>query len=603
MELNINDLSKLNKYKKIFIVTELQNNNIKNDHNICTLILKNILNELDAKCKDEKKNIFYLSFKEYKKNWQLRSILRIKTFKKFKEFYKKSKFCKYFLIKFFKFIYKSDKYEYSLKKYLLLDYEKFQELKYLIELIKKNNPTAEITLDQKLQKLFYIYEDRTKLKNYFDLDRLKKIFIILFYPLIIIFNNKIVFSNKKKYFKNFYRIYKNGFGVGDLGNLDWLIKDKKNSIFVIEDYLPSNSPHILSLKKNNYLFTFCNNRKIDKINFLTLLRLVFFTTPFSILIGILIFFSKPILFNFYYSSWLNLLKWKIFLKNYNGENYVVYHNYQYDHILRNILLNSKFIKTIHYKHTNTENIFNYKIKHKKNYINNDQLYLFYNYEFHQTKQSIVMAKSNKSLSENHLISGPTFMDPKTIVDNPIKYNLIFFNSSLMSDRPLNIHISHSIFLDLIIKMSENQNLKILFKSKFNVKHYENYNSDLKNKILKLRNKKNVDILDTNYNYNLYKLVNNDQISILMPFASPCIVFLANKNKFFFVDFLNIFKNSFFSSYENFIKNNLPDSIEHINRLMNVSEHNYSRNISKLYFDTFDTDQDIILKNNLYKFLN
>ena len=76
-----------------------------------------------------------------------------------------------------------------------------------------------------------------------------------------------------------------------------------------------------------------------------------------------------------YSSWLNLLKWKIFLKNYSGENYVVYHNYQYDHILRNILLNSKFIKTIHYKHTNTENIFNYKIKHKKNYINNDQLYL------------------------------------------------------------------------------------------------------------------------------------------------------------------------------------------------------------------------------------
>tara|TARA_Y100000741_G_C17910692_1_gene419273 strand:- start:74 stop:541 length:468 start_codon:yes stop_codon:yes gene_type:complete len=150
-------------------------------------------------------------------------------------------------------------------------------------------------------------------------------------------------------------------------------------------------------------------------------------------------------------------------------------------------------------------------------------------------------------------------------------------------------------------MSSNTEYKILFKSKFNIKIYENYNFDLKRKIFDIKNKKNINIIDTDYD--LYNLVNGDPISILMPFASPFLVSLVKKKKFFFVDFLNIYKNSFFSSYDDLIKYNLSDAIQYIDILRNIPLKEYSKNISKLYFDTFDTHEDIISKKNLYNFLN
>lgn len=608
MEISIYDLKKLSGFKEIIISDEIKDSFRSINSNIAILIInhpkytfnKDNFSIKQMNVKNEKKNIFYLSFSEYKKNWFLQNIIRIKSFQKFEKFYVKSKFSKFLLIKFFKLIYNSDKYEFSLKKYLLDEYETFQELKYLTNQIKKENQNINIKFNEKLEIFFNKYQNQFDLKNYFQLNKFKKLLIILFYPLLIIFNNKIVFFKKKQKFKNFYRIYNRGWGIKDIGNSDdWLVKDPKNSIFVIEDKLDSNSTLIRELKKENYNYTFCNNTKMGKLSFHTIFKLIFLFTPSSICLGILIFFSKPVLFNFYYSSWLNFIKWQIFIKNYYGENYIVYHNYQYEHILRNILLNQASFKTIHYKHTASENLFNFTKKVNVKYLRIDQLYMYYNYEFHQTKQSIIMAESNKSLSEKHLISGPTFTKP-SLSTAPIKYNLIFFNTSLINYKPQNIYKAHLIFLDLIIKASNNKNYKILFKSKFNIKIYEHYNLDLKQKIQKIKNLPNIDVID--YNYNLVDLMKGDTISILMPFSTPYIISLANKKKFFFVDFLNIYKNSFFSQYKNLVKNNLETALENIEVLYKSSETEYASNISTLFYDSFDTNDNIILKDNLNKFL-
>ena len=61
---------------------------------------------------------------------------------------------------------------------------------------------------------------------------------------------------------------------------------------------------------------------------------------------------------------------------------------------------------IHYKHTSSENIFNYKIKDK--YNNAHQAFIYYDKEFHQTKQSVEMSEQNNSLSSEKIVCGPTF---------------------------------------------------------------------------------------------------------------------------------------------------------------------------------------------------
>lgn len=426
--------------------------------------------------------------------------------------------------------------------------------------------------------------------------------ITLCYPLMIFFMNKLIFFHKKKYYKNYYRIYKNGFNVSDNENLDWLVDDKPNTMFVIEDNLNFNSEHIKYLKLKNYNFTFSNFRRIGDISFTTALWFIFIITPISIILGIAIFFSKSFLVDFYFSAWMSFLKWKIFLKNFKGENYVVYHNYQYDHIFRNILLNQERFKTLHYKHTNSENVFNYNFKRGKRFINNDQLYLLYDYEFHQTVQSMEMAKVNKSLSKNHILTGPTFIKDLNNKLTKKNYDFIFYNTSLNNPMPLNIHNAHEKFLDLILEVSKNPKYKILFKSKFDVNEYSNYNSNLEKKILKIKNMQNIDIIS--HNLDLFKLTYGDPITICMPYCTPFLISLACKQKFFFVDFLDNFKNSFFSNYKNLVQKNLKDAMEYIDKLRHITSNEYKNDVSMLYFDVFNSKEDnIILERKLFKFLN
>ena len=62
----------------------------------------------------------------------------------------------------------------------------------------------------------------------------------------------------------------------------------------------------------------------------------------------------------YFKLLSSYLKWNIFIANFKINSYISYHDYSDTHILRNIILKQNNCKTIHYKHTHSENIFDQK---------------------------------------------------------------------------------------------------------------------------------------------------------------------------------------------------------------------------------------------------
>ena len=97
-------------------------------------------------------------------------------------------------------------------------------------------------------------------------------------------------------------------------------------------------------------------------------------------------------------------------------------------------MNKHNCKTIHYKATNSENLFNSKII--KNYNNTKMAFFNYDVEHHQTLQSLMMSKQNHSISKKFIISGPAFLSKNKKIHNDVfdnsKFKILMFNSSYNS---------------------------------------------------------------------------------------------------------------------------------------------------------------------------
>ena len=90
MDLNINDLEKLSKFKRLIITENNKKNFVISDKSTAYLIINSIKHNSNKDIiKKSEKNIFYLSFANYTKNWYLKNFIRLQSFKKFKKFYKK----------------------------------------------------------------------------------------------------------------------------------------------------------------------------------------------------------------------------------------------------------------------------------------------------------------------------------------------------------------------------------------------------------------------------------------------------------------------------------------------------------------------------------
>ena len=587
MDLNLQTLKNLSNFNKIILMDELDNNEIKFKNNSAIVIIhkKKILN-IDKLREKYKDRLFFFTFRELKKGWKLYDLIRRRSFKRYIKYY-------------IKFVYGSRLFENSYKKYICNKLKEYQEIQDIKKLLRVYNKNIEVIVKSKnYYEVDRIFNKKKKILN-INLTNMKKLVAFIFFPIyLILVNKKKLFDSAKRY-DNYFRLYNNGMGVGELGNLDWLHEENKQNLFVVEDSIHKDSEHLQNLEKKKYKYTFCSNRNaVGEVSLLSIIKLSLIYFPISIPLGLYSFLFKNSSFNFFYDAWTSLLKWKLFVRMFKGGNYICYHNYEYNHIFRNIILKKNSFKTIHYKHTNSENVFYYN-KSKK-YINPDLYWHYYDYEFHQSKQSVEMSKENQSLSSNHIINGPTFYFRNQNISST-KYDLIFFNSTFLSFAPVNSPNSHLNFLKLIIKFSKEFNINILFKSKQSIKKYENYNIDFKNLINQIKMEKKITIIDSDID--TFNLIKNSGISIIMPFSSNFITSLAMNKKFFFIDSENEYRNSYFSKFNNLIVNTNQDSLKLFKNLQNYSDNqNYTSNLN-IYKETFGKENNILVESPLHKFVN
>jgi len=179
------------------------------------------------------------------------------------------------------------------------------------------------------------------------------------------------------------------------------------------------------------------------------------------------------------TAWIKFFIWKNFTSVFNIDSYLSYHNYASDHIYRNILLKQINCFTIMYKHTHSENVFDYK--KKQNYAYAIYMNLYYDLECHWSNWSIEMSKANQSKSTEYLLSGPIWSSEEFLNKN--KNNIIninknnttlgFFTSSYPGFSAVNSIDSHQKFLLFVLEIIKRYpNFNILFKSKNDFKLYE-----------------------------------------------------------------------------------------------------------------------------------
>lgn len=583
--MNKKDFERLKKYSQIHLIDNLDSFDEKKQEIGYVYLDNYISNKKEYFKKFEKKNNLFLFSWQYFRRGYLTTLADLKSYQNIDDFYKRFEKKNFLLIKFFKFLYQSEKFEIALKKNILVKLKNQYEVKIIKRVI------SFITKKKVLENLSHkeLINNNSHIKNYF-----RRVLIFFLYPLYISFNNKIVFKPTKTFFTNYYRIYENGAGVKKLGNLDWLIEDEKKKekkdIFVLEDIDHKRSRHTNELKKNNFDFIDCNNKiQSGYVSFAELIKNIFFFAPLGVFLSIYLLFFKKTFFIFFYQSWLSYFKWSNFIKFNSGKNYIVYHNYQDDHVLRNIFLKKNNFNLIHYKHTSSENIFNYKIKDK--YNNAHQAFLYYDKEFHQTKQSVEMSEQNNSLSSEKIICGPTFNIKKKLNILMKKKQICFFNSSFTDGHaanPIESHFNFLRFIDSFLKISD---FKVILKSKRKIETYENYDPTFENLINSMKKNKNLNIID--YDLDLNEIINLSEISIHMPFSSTGVISLGLKKKFFFYDSLNFFRNSYFSKFDKLklISTSETENNEFLDFYSKIEQSEYEEYIDDCFLETFGDHYD------------
>ena len=581
--MKIKDFKKISSYRKVIFFDDLSF--LKNINNEDAYIINiNKISNHDV-IKDLKRidNIFLFSWGYFRRSYST-TLADLKAYKNIDKFFENFKSQNKIIITLFNIIYDSNLFEIALKKMLIIQLRNYYEIeiiKKIINLLCKKKVEQNIHIKNFLEKKNTSFFER----NSIDYKTILKFFCFPFYFSI---NQKITLFNKKKYFKNFFRIYENGLGVGKLGNLDWLIKyediEKDNNVFVYEDLPANKSRHKVAIDENNYEYINCTNKQSNKITIKEFLKNIIIYFPIGFFTSIYLGIFRPYYLLFFYEAWSSFFKWSNFLNFYTGKNYIAYHNYQISHIFRNILLKKAKFNLIHYKHTSSENIFCYNTKDK--YNNAEQAYLFYDIEFHQTKQSIEMSIQNKSLTEKKIIYGPTLLLKKINITIQ-KKQLVFFNSSFTDGHAANPPPAHRNLLKFIHEISFKTDYQIIFKSKKNLDLYENYNNEFYKLVNNLKENNKIKIID--YPVNLQDIILEIDLSIHLPFASTSIISLFNKKKFFFYDSLNYYKNSYYSKFTDrkFVSKTINENFKLIEFYSKMNQLDYEKYISECFLETFE----------------
>ena len=403
--------------------------------------------------------------------------------------------------------------------------------------------------------------------NFFFKLIVKKIFLVskiisFNFLLILITKKRIKIIKKKKLLA--IRHYNDGFNLSKNNSdkcIDWMVDNKKikvkNTLIISEENYKNSNLY----KKNYYDVVNLNIFSLTnlKMNLLCLSKSILWLIVNIIIFPYLIFTSIKSN-ELYFKLLSSYFKWNIFVNNYKLDAYISYHDYSDVHILRNIILRKNNCKTIHYKHTNSENVFDLKNSSKYNNVN--LAYSYYDFENHWSRNSLISSKKNRSNSSKFIISGPINYKTAIIKKKNKKKVIAFFTSSINKLGVVNPIYSHYKFLNFIKSILDENKYLVYFKPKYNLSIEKEKNIKLKDIFKNLKKNKNF----YTYEKNALDLIKISDLTISMPFSSTTIEALALNKPAIYIDFLNLFPNNSFNNIKNFVFKNekkLKKNISHL----------------------------------------
>ena len=397
--------------------------------------------------------------------------------------------------------------------------------------------------------------------------------LIIFYPFFFLVNiKKFKFIRSKK--KIGVRVYKNGFGFDDKKiNLNWIVEKLNIScddiLFVFENKI--NTSHIDHIKTKKFNYTFASIQKpCFEISITFFFRLLIFYIPLFFFSGLLfLIFGDRNVSKEIFKSLAYFLIWKNQLYCNNFKNYISYHDYGSSHICRNILLKKYNCKSLMFKHTHSENVFNYD---KKNfYAYAEMINLFYDTEFHWSQCSIEMAKANQSLSKSFVVSGPIWSSKEFFKKKPKtdKKIISFFMSSYSGRNAISSidgHTSFIKFIEIITKKYPNYN--IYLKPKSFIKRY------LESKKIaeiyeEIKKRDNFYIVENEIPS--YDLISISDLVISQAFSSPTVEAISMNKKSFYLDLNNKYKSGYFCKFNNLVSHSIDEGLNNLSLWLDLKD--------------------------------
>tara|TARA_Y100000590_G_scaffold163199_1_gene187085 strand:+ start:21669 stop:23504 length:1836 start_codon:yes stop_codon:yes gene_type:complete len=474
---------------------------------------------------------------------------------------------------FIKNPYNNDNIIYSFKKQLLLEFKKKIEAKYIYEKIVEINPDIKLLNEENINLL----DIKTKK---FILLKIKNLLLFLFYPIYSCLFLKLNYIDKKKY-SLALRVYDAGLNFDEnTYNLDWVVDKesikKSDVLLVIEDRI---SKDFLNSIKKKYDYTFSSKRKplgklsisLIKNNLKLFIKSLFQLNNFF---KTEIFYQKILL-----NVWTNYFVWNNFICAFKPVSYLSYHDFQHNHISRNILLNKINCISLMYKHTNSETVFDIR----ERYSNISYAYDFHDIEFHWTKESAKMAELNFSKSKKIVISSPLWSCKEfenenqlakinSLVPNKSKNIIATFSAAFDTIGAFNNLDSHLSFLNFMKKiLISRRDVFIFFKPKYNPNLLKNYPNlyEVYEKLLQNENFKTLNKITSK------NLISVSNLTISMPFVSTTIEAISSGKKAFWADINNNFPNSAYMDIDKLVANSNSQALDLVDYWLTINKEKFS----------------------------
>lgn len=530
----------LSNYKKIYLINS-RNFYKKNQlqDNACYIFI----NDQEIYLK----NSYKFSWSEFKKGYDTRCQISKKAFKFSIELEKNFINDNVLFFKLFNLKFKKEITKISFKKSILNQIYEYLYLFYVAKEIQKSCKNVEIINDSKdllfFEKKISLFNKNKIIinKNGFQISDLfnsvKNLFFIVFYQLFAIFLSSNIIL-KKKSIKFGLRFYDSGFNLKTTPKVNWVFKNlKKKDYSVICESL-KNLLILDQFKKKKINFIINSNRNL--INHINLLHIpkYFFNIFFYFFLGVFLLFKNRIIVKYINQFIKFYIKWEKFTDVYNIGKYISYHNYDFEHIIRNFLLKRSGCETFHYKHTFAENVY----EKKSSYNNYNYGFLSYDTEFHWGPISHKMSIKDRSQSKKFISNGPISSQFEDLNKKKRENLICFFTSQLGSRDSICSKETHEKFLNFIIDFSENKKLQIILRPKYKIKNIKIDYPEIYKKLKKLKKIKNVRIIEK---IQSEKFMFQSNKIVSMPFASTTIQGLYNEIPSYYLDLNKQFKNIFY----------------------------------------------------------